>query len=233
MLAHEQQLWARGVRRLAGVDEAGRGPLAGPVVAAAAVFDPVFLRAEEHGLLRGLTDSKQLSAARRAAFHDLLQRLATHGASGAAVLWLGIGLAEADEIDAVNILRATHRAMARALAQIAPPAEHALVDGLPVRGLPCPHTALVKGDALSLSIAAASVIAKVTRDRLMLELDRQYPAYGFAAHKGYGTAVHLAALRRHGASPIHRRSFAPVRDEFFATENSSASAARMGTDVPA
>jgi ribonuclease HII len=115
------------------------------------------------------------------------------------------------EIDALNILRATHLAMARALAALQPPPEFALVDGLPVKGLPCPHRAIVRGDSLSLSIAAASIIAKVTRDHQLLELDRQFPGYGFAAHKGYGTALHQRALRELGPTPQHRRSFRPIR----------------------
>ena len=114
-------------------------------------------------------------------------------------------------IDAINILRATHQAMAEALAQLEPRPEHVLVDGLPVKSLAYPQTALVKGDARSYSIAAASIVAKVTRDRVMLEFDRRYPEYGFARHKGYGTPEHLAALARHGPCPIHRRSFAPSR----------------------
>jgi ribonuclease HII len=120
------------------------------------------------------------------------------------------------EIDSLNILRATHLAMARALAALPRKPDHALVDGLPVRGLPVPHTALVAGDTLSLSIAAASIIAKVTRDRLMTELDAQYPQYGFARHKGYGVREHLEALRSHGPSPVHRRSFQPVAQTQFA-----------------
>jgi ribonuclease HII len=116
------------------------------------------------------------------------------------------------EIDELNILRATHLAMARALVALHPPADFALVDGLPVKGLPCPHRAIVRGDSLSLSIAAASIIAKVTRDRQMLELDREFPAYGFAAHKGYGTEVHQRALRALGVTPHHRRSFRPIRE---------------------
>ncbi len=202
MLSHEQKAWAAGIRRLAGVDEAGRGPLAGPVIAAAVLFDPATIESAAQGLLRGLTDSKQLSAARREHFFEILCQ--------APFAQVGLGQADAGEIDALNILRATHLAMARALQQLHPAPEQALVDGLPVKGLPCPSTAIVRGDSASLSIAAASVMAKVTRDRLMVELDRQYPQYGFARHKGYGTREHLEALRRHGPTPCHRRSFAPV-----------------------
>ena len=204
MLAYERECWAAGCRSLAGVDEAGRGPWAGPVVAAAVILEPAFAEAELDGLLRGLTDSKKLTPARREFFFDLLQTRPE--------VRIGLGRADVAEIDELNILRATHAAMARALGQLNPLPELALVDGLPVRGLPCPSRALVRGDALSLSIAAASIMAKVTRDRLMLELDRQFPAYGFARHKGYGTAAHLRALRACGPCPQHRRSFRPVRE---------------------
>jgi len=203
VLAHERACWAAGCRRLAGVDEAGRGPWAGPVVAAAVVLAPDFAEAECDGLLRGLTDSKQLSPARREHFFELLCARPEVG--------VGVGRAEVAEIDALNILRATHLAMARALGQLDPPAEFALVDGLPVPGLPCPAQALIRGDARSLSIAAASVVAKVTRDRWMVDLDRAFPAYGFARHKGYGTAAHRRALQACGPCPLHRRSFRPVR----------------------
>jgi ribonuclease HII len=127
------------------------------------------------------------------------------------VVRFGIAGIDAGTIDAINILQATHRAMAEALAQLRPAPEHVLVDGLRVRSLPFPQTAMAQGDARSFSIAAASVLAKVTRDRLMLEFDRQFPVYGFAGHKGYGTAHHLAALMEHGPCPIHRRSFAPLK----------------------
>ena len=203
MLRYERQAWAAGFQKVAGVDEAGRGPLAGPVVAGAVLFNSDFLQAEEKGLLAGLTDSKKLSEARREYFFAILT---THSA-----VKFGVGQADVTEIDTHNILRATHLAMHRALAQLDFLPDHALVDGLPVPGLPCPSTAIVGGDGLSLSIAAASVIAKVTRDRLMIEWDRQYPLYGFARHKGYGTKEHLEALRRYGPASCHRKSFAPVR----------------------
>jgi ribonuclease HII len=150
-----------------------------------------------------LNDSKQLSEAQRDRFYELLTR--TPGVAFA------VAMADAAEIDAMNILQATHQAMNAALAQLQPAVQHALVDGTPVRTLRVPQTALVKGDSRSYSIAAASVLAKVTRDRIMLEADRQWPAYGFARHKGYPTPDHLAALARHGPCPIHRRSFAPLR----------------------
>lgn len=202
MLRHEREAWAGARLRVAGVDEAGRGPLAGPVVAAAVVFERDFLEAEARRSLTGINDSKKLPATRREFFHALL--------SACPQAQIGVASASVEEIDALNILRATHLAMARALERIQPLPELALVDGLPVKGLPVPHRAIVGGDAASLSIAAASILAKVTRDRLMVELAAQYPNYGFDRHKGYGTPAHLAALRRHGPCPAHRRSFAPV-----------------------
>lgn len=189
---------------MAGVDEAGRGPLAGPVVAAVAVFDRDFAEAEEHGMLEGLTDSKRLSESQRNSFCSLL-RQSPH-------VETAVGLAETDEIDAWNILRATHLAMRRALARLTTRPDRILVDGRPVPDLPAPSDAIVGGDGKSLSIAAASVVAKVTRDSLMLKLDRLYPQYGFARHKGYGTRLHIQALLEHGPCPAHRRSFRPVRE---------------------
>ena len=192
---HEQTLRQSGLRVIAGIDEAGRGPLAGPVVAAAVILPDGF----SHPIL---TDSKKLSESQR----DLLFQELT---SRADVCWAA-AVVEADEIDRINILRATHQAMRRAATGLALVPEHVLIDGLPVRPFPIPQTALVKGDALSFSIAAASVIAKVTRDRIMLEMDVLYPEYAFARHKGYGTALHLERLQIHGPSPIHRKTFAPV-----------------------
>ena len=203
MLTHERTAWQNQHSRVAGVDEAGRGPLAGPVVAAAVWIEPSFLMAEEHSFFKGLNDSKQLTEAQRTFFFQRLQSCSQ--------VAIGVGLASVAEIDSFNILRATHLAMARALSQLNPRPDHALVDGRPVPGLPCSSTAIVKGDSASLSIAAASVIAKVTRDAMLVEMDRQYPQYGFARHKGYGTAEHLAALERLGPCPEHRRSYAPVR----------------------
>lgn len=202
-LAYERRLWAAGLTRIAGVDEAGRGPLAGPVVAAAVVLPVDWAHTGIDPALRGLTDSKQLSPAQREKFFE---RLSAHP-----LIRFGLGVVEAELIDQINILQATHRAMALALAQLDPPPEHLLVDGRRVPSLAWPQTALVGGDARSYSIAAASVLAKVTRDRLMQRYDRLYPAYGFAQHKGYGTPQHLAALAQFGPCPIHRRSFAPIR----------------------
>ena len=199
--SRERALRARGIFLVAGVDEAGRGPLAGPVVAAAVILP-------DDCAIEGLNDSKKLTAKKREHFHAMLTVRAD-------IHW-GIGQADVAEIDRLNILRATHLAMARAVAALPRKPDHALVDGLPVRGLPVPHTALVAGDTLSLSIAAASIIAKVTRDRLMIALDAEYPQYGFDRHKGYGVREHLEALRSHGPSPVHRRSFQPVAQKQFA-----------------
>ncbi len=191
-----------GVSRLAGVDEAGRGPLAGPVVAAAALFPADLLHHPPPALLE-LNDSKALSPAKREALFELLGT--TPGLQSA------VSVVEPLEIDRLNILRATHLAMARALAALPDLPDLALIDGLPVPGLPCPSQNEIKGDARCLTIAAASILAKVTRDRIMVALDRKYPQYGFARHKGYGTRAHLEALNEHGPCPAHRQSFAPVR----------------------
>ena len=181
----------KGARLVCGIDEAGRGPWAGPVVAAAVVLDP-------KRIPDGLNDSKKLSEARRAALFEPIMASAR----------VGIGIAEVDRIDRDNILQATLWAMAQALDQIEGVAL-ALVDGNRAPALPCPVQTIVEGDAKSLSIAAASIIAKVTRDRIMVGHDQAYPGYGFARHKGYGTAMHQEALRRHGVTPLHRTSFAP------------------------
>jgi ribonuclease HII len=199
----ERDLVGHGVARVAGVDEAGRGPLAGPVVAAAVIFPRDWICRGLPRELAGLNDSKQLTPARRESFFAFL--------TASAEIQFALAATGPAEIDKINILRATHRAMNAALAALPAPPDHVLVDGLPVPSIPFPQTALVKGDALSYSIAAASVLAKVTRDRAMLEWDRRYPGYGFARHKGYGTPEHLAALVRFGPCPIHRRSFAPVK----------------------
>lgn len=199
----ERALWGRGTTRVAGVDEAGRGPLAGPVVAAAAILPAKWAEAGLPRELDGLNDSKQLTAAQREKFFACLT------ASGE--VEYAVAQIDAVQIDEINILRATHRAMNAALADLVPQPQHVLVDGRPVKTMRLPQTAIIKGDARSYSIAAASVLAKVTRDRLMLEFDRQWPAYGFAEHKGYGTARHLAAIATHGPCPIHRKSFAPLK----------------------
>jgi ribonuclease HII len=195
-LDYEERLRASGFCTVAGVDEAGRGPLAGPVVAAAVILPKGF--SHPH-----LNDSKKLSEKMR---ERLFAELSETSGVASAVVEVG-----PEEIDRLNILRATHEAMRRAVAALVPSPDHVLIDGLPVLPFPTPQTALVGGDGLSLSIAAASILAKVTRDRLMLTLDAQYPLYGFGRHKGYGTALHLARLQEHGPCPAHRLSFAPVR----------------------
>jgi ribonuclease HII len=200
---YEVELLERGITRIAGVDEAGRGPLAGPVFAAAVIFPVEWILRGLPAPLRKVNDCKQVSAAAREMFyHELTSRPEIH---------FGIAQADARLIDEINILQATHHAMNLALEQLRPPPDHALVDGLPVKTLRFRHTAIVSGDELSYSVAAASILAKVSRDRLMVEFDRQFPGYGFAAHKGYGTEEHLAALKERGACPIHRQSFAPLR----------------------
>jgi ribonuclease HII len=203
MLEYERQAWESGHRLVAGVDEAGRGPLAGPVAAAAVVLEPAFLLAEQTGLLQGLTDSKKLSATRRRAFLDLFR--------SAPSVQVSVAFASVQEIDGMNILRATHLAMGRAVNGLPRRPDLVLIDGLPVREFPAPSRAVVGGDGKSFSIAAASVAAKVARDEYMVELAERYPMYGFARNKGYGTRRHLEALHRHGPCPHHRRTFSPVR----------------------
>ena len=194
-LSLEIALQARGLRRIAGIDEAGRGPLAGPVAAAAVILPKNFS-------CPGLDDSKKVSASKR---EILYERLTTDPA----ILW-AVATAGREEIDRLNILKATHLAMRRAAEALDPSPDHCLIDGLPVKDFPFSHDGIVKGDGLSLSIAAASIIAKVTRDRIMRELDAEFPQFGFAKHQGYGTKVHLEALRIHGPCCHHRRSFQPV-----------------------
>jgi ribonuclease HII len=180
---------------LAGVDEAGRGPLAGPVVAAAVILDP-------HRPIDGLADSKKVAPAKRERLASVIREHA--------LAW-SVAEASVEEIDQLNILQASLRAMARAVAGLEPGPRIVLVDGNRVPELEMEAHAAVRGDDRFQAISAASILAKVERDRIMCELDAQYPDYGFARHKGYPTPVHLEALRRHGAAPVHRRSFAPVR----------------------
>ncbi|MBL7647057.1 MAG: ribonuclease HII [Candidatus Hydrogenedentes bacterium] len=192
MLAFEREAAALGFSRIAGVDEAGRGPLAGPIVAAAVILaEPV----------PGINDSKQLTAEQRETYFE--QLMADGHAIGHAVI-------ASAEIDQYGIQRANYGAMARAVQALNPTPDYLLIDGFAVPGLAQPQRKIVKGDSLSQSIAAASVIAKVIRDRLMVEYDEAYPEYGFARHKGYGTRAHLDAIARFGPCPIHRMSFAPL-----------------------
>ncbi len=191
---------------IAGLDEAGRGALAGPVVAGAVILP--LDNPEKLTLLQEVNDSKQLTARQREAFYDLIT---------AHTLAWGVGAVDATEIDAMGIVPATRQAMGLALANLAVTPAYLLIDGrLNLKAVHLPQQAIVRGDSLSLSIAAASIIAKVTRDRLMVALGEHYPLYGLARHKGYGTAVHLAALIQHGPTPIHRHSFAPIRQNLFA-----------------
>jgi ribonuclease HII len=192
----ESYLLAGGCLSIVGVDEVGRGPLAGPVTAAAVRLDPARIPA-------GLDDSKKLTAARREALFDAILEVAEASVAHASV----------EEIDALNILRAAHLAMERAVAGMPQAPQHALIDGNMIpRGLSCAATAVVKGDGRCLSIAAASIVAKVTRDRIMVDLAQQYPGYGWETNMGYPSPGHRAALIRLGATPYHRRSFAPVHN---------------------
>jgi ribonuclease HII len=195
LLRYESALWDTGVERIAGVDEAGVGPLAGPVVAAAVIL-PVGHR------IAGVDDSKRLSETQRVA---LAQQIRSE-----AVAW-AVASASVEEIDTLNIYHAGLLAMRRAVEALAPAAHALLVDARTVPGVEIPQTRIIRGDALSLSIAAASILAKTDRDALLESLDLAYPLYGFARHKGYPTPTHLAALRAHGPCPAHRTTYAPVR----------------------
>jgi len=188
---YERAAWRSGLKQVAGVDEAGRGPLAGPVVAAAVILDP-------NRRVKGLDDSKRLAPAQR---ERLFEQILEHARG------VGVGIVDPQTIDRVNILEATRRAMYEALGKLTPRPDLVLIDALRLPALACPQKPLVHGDSRSASIAAASIIAKVTRDRLMLEADARFPEYGFARHKGYPTPEHLAALEKHGPCPIHRRTF--------------------------
>jgi ribonuclease HII len=194
-LRYERRLWRAGSAMVAGVDEAGVGPMAGPVVAAAVIFAP-------ETFIKGVHDSKQVAADKREVLIDQIRGRA---------LAVGVGVAEVDEIDRVNIYWAAMRASERALEALGRRPDHVLVDGRAIPGLALAQTRIVGGDRKSFCIAAASIVAKVTRDRMMLEYEARFPGYGFARHKGYCTADHMEALERLGPSPIHRRSFAPVR----------------------
>ncbi len=195
LFAFEQELKLQGFRLVAGVDEAGRGPLAGPVAAAAVILP-------EDADLPGLNDSKVVPAPRRAALAEKIRAVA--------VAW-SVGIASVAEIDALNIRRASFLAMRRALDGLRPMPDHVIVDGSIIPEFFLPQTGVVRGDALVAAVAAASIVAKVTRDRLMDELDAAFPCYGFCRNKGYPTPEHLEALQKYGPSPFHRRSFAPVK----------------------
>ena len=188
---YEREAFGAGLKLVCGVDEAGRGPLAGPVCAAAVILPPELE-------IPGLNDSKKLTDKKRRELYDVIT---------AQAVTYGIAFASEQEIDEINILQATFLAMERAMQKLSPPSELALIDGNRAKDFGLPVRTIVKGDSLSASIAAASILAKVTRDRLMEEYDAQYPQYGFAVHKGYGTKRHYEALREFGPSPIHRRTF--------------------------
>lgn len=203
--AYEREWVADGRTVIAGVDEAGRGPLAGPVVAAAVVLPVDWVINELPEEWSRLNDSKKITERARERFFALIQE--------ADDIEFSVAEVSAAEIDETDVLRATHAAMVRAVQGLPRKPDGILVDGLPVRSLPANQKAIVKGDSLSFSIAAASVVAKVTRDRFMIRCEEEYPGYGFATHKGYGTPAHLRAIERMGPCAIHRHSFAPIRKD--------------------
>jgi ribonuclease HII len=198
-LVEENELSAKGYRLIAGVDEAGRGALAGPVVAAAVILPP----SPEFPWLKSVRDSKELPAARRESLFDLIKQDAVA---------VSVGIIAPQTIDVIGILNATKIAMCHAIEQLASPPDYLLIDFLRLPQLRISQKPIVRGDKLCLSIACASIIAKVTRDRIMVELDQLHPGYGLADHKGYGTKRHVSCLRQNGPSPIHRHSFAPVKE---------------------
>ena len=194
MLAYEKELYAQGIDLIAGVDEVGRGPLAGPVVAAAVILPKACK-------IPGLNDSKKIPKSKHKEIYEAVLQNA---------IAIGIGIKDNHVIDQVNIYEATKLAMMEAIGQLEPQPQHLLIDAMRL-DLPISQTSIIKGDANSLSIAAASIVAKVTRDQMMEEFDREYPGYDFAQNAGYGTAKHLAGLDKLGVTPIHRRSFEPVK----------------------
>ena len=194
MLAYEKELYTQGIQLIAGVDEVGRGPLAGPVVAAAVILPKACK-------IPGLNDSKKIPKSKHKEIYEAVLQNA---------IAIGIGVKDNHVIDQVNIYEATKLAMMEAIGQLEPQPQHLLIDAMKL-DLPIPQTSIIKGDANSLSIAAASIVAKVTRDQMMEEFDREYPGYDFAQNAGYGTAKHLAGLDKLGVTPIHRRSFEPVK----------------------
>lgn len=196
LLKYEKELYEKGFKLIAGTDEVGRGPLVGPVVAAAVILP-------QNYQLEGLTDSKKLSEKKRDKFYDIIMKEAVS---------VGIGVVDAKTIDEINILEASRLAMKKAIMNLKIMPEYVLSDAMKLNNIDIPYTDIIHGDALSLSIAAASVIAKVTRDRMMYELDVQYPLYGFAKHKGYPTKLHLENLRKYGVLDNYRFSYKPVKE---------------------
>ena len=196
LLKYEKELYAKGFTLIAGTDEVGRGPLVGPVVAAAVILPKNYQ-------LEGLTDSKKLTEKKRDKFYDIIMKEA---------ISVGVGVVDAKMIDEINILEASRLAMKKAIMDLKVKPEYVLSDAMKLNNIDIPYTDIIHGDALSLSIAAASVIAKVTRDRMMYELDLQYPLYGFAKHKGYPTKLHLENLRKYGVLDNYRFSYKPVKE---------------------
>jgi ribonuclease HII len=213
---HERKLRALGISTIAGIDEAGRGALAGPVVAAAVILPEKFRH-------RRLNDSKQLLPEKRQEIYEDI-------VANDSIRW-AVGIVDSIEIDTINILRATHKAMRAALDALAEQPDHVLIDGLPVFPFPLPQTAIIDGDCYSLSIAAASVIAKVTRDAIMRDFCARFPEYCFSQHKGYGTELHLIKLHEHGPCPIHRRSFEPVAQPVFAFASPASATWNAGGEI--
>jgi ribonuclease HII len=197
MRTYEEALYEQNIQFIAGVDEVGRGPLAGPVVAAAVILPKDFY-------LPGVTDSKKLSEQKREEYYEAIKKQA---------IAIGVGMIPAAVIDEINIYEATKKAMITAISKLSVTPEHLLIDAMALP-LPIPQQSIIKGDATSISIAAGSIIAKVTRDRMMKELGEKYPAYGFEKHMGYGTKQHLAAIEQYGVLEEHRKSFAPIKDMF-------------------
>ena len=202
---HEREWLAKGCYFIAGIDEVGRGPLAGPVVASAAMFSHEVITAGLPDSLYDVNDSKKLSEKKREQLFDVLNEF-----DG---VMFGISIINPEEIDRINILQATHKAMRESLISLGQKPDHLLVDGRPVASLGKAQSAIIKGDSLSYSIGAASIFAKVTRDRMMSQFDLEFPGYGFSSNKGYGTKEHLNALSDLGPCPIHRLSFAPIRKD--------------------
>lgn len=196
MFSYERQVWAMGYRLVAGLDEVGRGPLAGPVVAAAVILPGELI-------VPGLEDCRRLSGKRRQEVYEEIR---------AKALGVGIGMVHPDGIDEANVMMATYKAMVKAVADLAERPDYLLIDSLHLPGVAQPQAPIAGGDGQSCSIAAASIVAKVTRDDYMIEMDKQYPQYGFANHKGYGTLEHREALERHGPCPIHRKTYGSVRE---------------------
>ncbi|WP_027339981.1 ribonuclease HII [Halonatronum saccharophilum] len=191
MSRYEKGLRERGYKLIGGIDEAGRGPLAGPVVAAVVILD-------EDTYIPGLDDSKKLSESKREELFEIIQEKA---------LGVGVGIVDNRRIDEINILQATYQGMKEAISSLEVDPDYLLIDAETLPGIAIAQKGIVEGDANSVSIAAASIVAKVTRDRMLLEYDKEYPEYGFSSHKGYGTAYHIEALKEHGPTPIHRKSF--------------------------